>query len=341
MARLSRAWMWGLAAILVARAAAAQEPSAFYADKTILFSVAANAGGGYDLYARTLARHMGRHIPGNPSISVQNIPGGGGMIAANGLYATAKRDGTAMGMIPSSLYLSAALGDPQARFDDLKFSFVGNMNEEVDTCSVWRTTGVRNAADLTKLDVVIGTTGVGSNSHTFPVAMNGVIGTRFKTVIGYPGFGRTTSMERGEIDGACGVFVSTLKTQYAPFVASGDMRVVLQMGLARHPDLPDIPNALELARDEDGRLTLQLLFAQLALGRPILGPPGVPEDRAKALAEAFDRTMADPAFVADAAKEGLETRWFGAGRMRETMEKMTRAPEAVKQRAREVLGMKG
>ena len=320
--------------------AIAQDVAAFYADKTINFTVAAGAGGGYDLYARTLARHMSRHIPGNPAFAIQYMPGGGGIVAANNLYGVARRDGTAIAILASSTFLASSLGDPQTKFENLKFTLVGNMNEEVDTCSVWRTTGIRDINDLKSRDVVIGTTGVGSNSHTFPLGMNNVIGTKFKPILGYPGVGRINSMESGEIDGACGIFVSTLATQFATQIACGQLRVVVQMGLSRHPDFSNVPNALELASNEEGRLTLELLFAQLALGRPILAPPDLPTERAKALTDAFDKTMADPQFQQEASNINLELRWFNASRMKDVMIKMAAAPAKVKAAVRDVLGMK-
>ncbi len=331
-----------LAALLCPGAvpARAQDVAGFYADKTITLNVAAGPGGGYDLYARALARHMGKYIPGAPSIAIQYMPGGGGLVAANNLYGAAKRDGASMAMLASSVFLLASLGDPQARFENLKFTPVGNMNEESDTCSFWHTTGIRSIGDLRARDAVIGTTGVGSNSHTFPLGMNAVIGTRFRAVLGYPGAGRITSMEQGEIDGACGVFVSTLGAQFARQLETGQLRVVVQMGLSRHPAFPDAPNALDLAPDEGGRLALELLFAQLALGRPVLAPPGVPPERARALAEAFDKTMADLRFLEEARTAGLELRWFGAGRMKDVMEKMAHAPEPVKARVRALLAGK-
>lgn len=332
-----------LAAGLVTTAAtgaSGQGVATFFEDKTINIIVAANAGGGYDLYARLLARHMSKHIPGHPSFSVQNQPGGGGIVAANNIYGVARPDGLSMALLASSNFLYAALGDAASKFDTRKFTFIGNMNEEVDTCSVWRTSGVKSLDDAMRRDVVIGTTGVASNSHTFPTAMNEVIGTRFKTVLGYSGPGRVVSMERGEIEGACGIFVSTLRSQFETQVSSGDMRIIVQMGFSRHPALKDVPNALELARDDAGRQLLELLFAQLALGRPVLAPPGVPADRAKALQDAFNATMVDPQFIADADKANIEQRWFDAGRMRAVMAKMDSAPESVRAPARLILGVK-
>ena len=331
----------GMAA-MAAGAANADFVADFYTGRTISVIVASGPGGGYDLYARTLVRHYPRHIPGNPSMAIQYVPGGGGIVAANNVYGLARRDGTAMGLLASSTFLLAAVGDTNTKFDNLKFTFIGNMNEEVDTCSVWHTTGIKSVNDLKTREVIIGSAGPGSNSQTFPLAMNNVLGMKFKVIPGYQGGAqiRTTAMERGELQGTCGIFVSTLGAQFSPQLASGQMKVILQMGLSRHPHYKDVPNALELATDPNGRAALELLFAQLALGRPLLGPPEMPADRASALQKAFNSTMTDPQFVADAEKTRVELRWFGADRMKEVMERMESAPKAVKDDVRKLLNVK-
>ena len=314
----------------------------FYKGKTISMIVASGPGGGYDLYARTLVRHYARHIPGNPNIVIQYLPGGGGIVAANTLYSVTARDGTGMGLLASSTFLLAAVGDKNTKFDNLKFTYIGNMNEEVDTCSVWHTTGIKSAEDLKTREVIIGAAGPGSNSLTFPLGMNSVLGMKFKPIPGYQGGAqiRTTAMERGELQGTCGIFVSTMNAQFPKQLADGHLKVILQMGLSRHPSFKDVPNALELATDANGRAALELLFAQLALGRPILGPPEIPADRAAALQKGFDATMDDPQFRADAEKMRVELRWFGAAKMKQVMERMEAAPKAVKDDVRKLLNVK-
>jgi tripartite-type tricarboxylate transporter receptor subunit TctC len=321
--------------------AAADAVAEFYAGKTISLIVASGPGGGYDLYARTLVRHYPRNIPGNPNMVIQYVPGGGGIVAANNVYGLARRDGTGMGMLASSTFLLAAVGDANTKFENLKFTFIGNMNEEVDTCSVWHTTGIKSAEDIKLREVIIGTAGPGSNSQTFPLAMNSALGMKFKAIPGYQGGAqiRTTAMERGELQGTCGIFVSTLNAQFPQQLSEGQLKVVLQMGLSRHPAYKDIPNALEMATDPNGRAALELLFAQLALGRPVLGPPDIPADRAAALQKSFDATMNDQQFRAEAEKTRVELRWFGAARMKEVMERMEAAPKPVKDDVRKLLNV--
>ena len=334
----------GAAAFLVlgqAHAARAQDPAAFYAGKQITIGVASSPGGGYDIYARTLVRHYSKHIPGNPNLAIQYVPGGGGIVVANQLFNASRRDGTYIALLASSTFLLAALGDRNTTFKNLEFTYIGNMNEEADTCSVWHTAGIKDTADFLSREVILGTAGPASNSHSFPLGMNGVLGSKFKLIPGYSGASttRTAAMEKGELQAACGIFVSTLNSQFAKPLADGHLRVVLQMGLSRHPAYKDIPNALELAPNEAGKQALTLLFAQLALGRPFIAPPGIPADRAKALADAFAKTMEDPDFKADAAKLRIETRWFGPERIRELMKAMEDAPEPVKADVRKILGI--
>ena len=319
---------------------AAQTVEQFYTGKAITIAVPSGPGGGYDTYARTLARHFSKHIPGHPQIIVQNVPAGGGMVAANNTFNISPRDGTALGVLASSSLLVGALGEPQARFDNLKFTMIGNMSEESDTCSVWHTTDIRNSRDFLSKEVIIGSEGSGSNSQTFPAVMNEVLGAKLKFISGYAGTQlRVAAMERGELQGVCGVFVSTLTSLFQRQLDQGIMRVVLQMGLSRNPKFPDVPNALELAKDEAGRSTLGLMFAQLALGRPVFGPPDMPADRASALVKAFEDTMRDPDYLADAAQMKIDTRWFGPERMVEVLRQIDTAPEATKARVRRILNI--
>lgn len=319
----------------------AQDAETFFAGKTINLIVASTPGGGYDAYARVLERHFPRHIPGRPSLTIQYIPGGGGMVAANTVFNLARKDGTTLAMLASSSFLVGALGEPLAKFDITKFTPVGNMSEETDTCSVWHSTGVKDHRDFLQTPLIVGTAGIGSNSQTFPMAMNDVLHAKFKFVTGYQGSAtlRTTAMESGELQATCGIFVSTLSSQLDGLLSDGRLKVVLQMGLSRHPKFPDVPNALELAPDEAGRKAFELLFAQLALGRPILAPPGVPKTIAQALAKAFADTMNDPAYLADAQRLKLETRWFGPERMDHIMAQMNQAPEPVKAKVRRMLNI--
>ena len=324
----------------IAPQALAQDVAKFYAGKTITLAVPSGPGGGYDTYGRTFARTFSKHIPGNPSIVVQNVTGGGGMVAANNLFNVSPRDGTALALLASSSLLVSAMGERLARFDNVKFTPIGNLSEESDTCAVWRTSNIRNAKDFLSREVALGGEGIGSNSQTFPMMMNQVLGGKLKVIPGYGGTQqRFTAMERGELEGACGIFVSTVKALFERQIEDGTLRIVLQMGLSRHPDFPAIPNALELAPDASGRADLSLMFAQLELGRPVFAPPGMPHDRAEALVSAFADTMKDPEYIADTARMKIDRRWFGPERIMAVLHRMTEAPEDVKGRVRKVLNI--
>jgi tripartite-type tricarboxylate transporter receptor subunit TctC len=325
---------------IMSAVAAEQDVAAFYAGKAITLAVPSGPGGGYDTYGRTLARTYFKHIPGHPTVIVQNVLGGGGLVAVNNLFNISPKDGTALALAQSSSLLLAAMGDPLAKFENLKFTPIGNLSEESDTCSVWRTSSIKTAKDFLSREVVIGSEGVGANSHTFPLAMNDVLGAKLKVIPGYAGTQvRYTAMERGELEGACGIFASTMKALFERQIQDGTMRVVLQMGLSRHPDYKDVPNALELAPDASGHAVLELMFAQLELGRPVLGPPNMPADRAQALVKAFAATMEDPEYIADAERMKIDRRWYGPDRITAVLQRMTAAPEDVKNRVRKVLNV--
>ena len=336
----SRALLWTVALVGAVAAPAAAQDGGFFAGKTISLAVPSGPGGGYDTYARTFARYYPKHIPGKPQIVVQNTPGGGGLVAANNLFNLAARDGTALAVLASSSFLVAALGEKLAKFDNLKFTPIGNLSEESDTCSVWHRSPIENTQDLFTKETVVGSEGIGSNSQTFPLAMNDVLGMKFKIIPGYQGTQlRAAAMERGELHGACGIFVSTLNALFERQLKEGTWRVVLQMGLSRNPRFPDVPNALELAKTEEAKATLTTMFAQLALGRPLYGPPNVPSEQAATLQKAFALTMEDSEYMAEAAKLGLDRRWFGPDRMNEIMRDMDSATEPVKVRLRKILNI--
>lgn len=317
-----------------------EDPAAFYSGKSMTMIVGTDAGGGYDLYGRLLVRHLRKYIPGQPSITVQNMPGAGGLLAVNHVFNAARRDGTAIAMVPASNLLDGVLGNPNAKFDLAGFTPIGNMNAENDNCIVWQGRGVATTADLFSKDVITGATGQASNSYIYPALMNAVIGTKFKLISGYPGTERIRIMEKGELDAACGVFTSTLMTQLGSYLRDGHIKVPLQMGLSRHPSFADVPNAVELAKTDDDRRVLVLAFSPLEMGRPVLAPPQLPPDRSTALQTAFAASMADPALVAEAAKAEIELRWFGAQRLAEIFAEMAATPDTVKNRTRALLQVK-
>jgi tripartite-type tricarboxylate transporter receptor subunit TctC len=296
-----------LGAALAPLPASADAVADFYSGKTITVMIGYSAGGGYDTYARTVARHMGKHIPGNPNLIAKNRPGAGSMKLANELYNTLPKDGTTIGIIGRGLLMEPLFGTEQAKFDPGEFNWLGSANNEVSVCVSWHTSPVETVEDMMTKTLIVGGTGPGADTDTFPKVLNNVIGTKLKLITGYPGGNDILlAMERGEVDGRCGYSWSSAKSRKADWLKEGKMRVLVQMSTAKHPDLPDVPFVMDLAKTDKDRQVLALIFARQAWGRPFLAPPGIPEDRVTALQAAFMATMADPEFLADAEKQNLE-----------------------------------
>ena len=331
-------WLLGLLSLpLMATAAPAEDVAKFYSGKSLSMIVGTDAGGGYDVYGRLLARHLRDYVPGLPNITVQNMPGAGGLLAVNHVYNSARRDGTVIAMVPASNLLDGALGNPNAKFDLASFTAIGNMNAENDNCIAWKGRGVESTDDLFKKEIITGATGQASNSYIYPALMNSVLGTKLKLIPGYPGTERIRLMEKGEIDAACGIFTSTLQTQLGQFLDGGKILVAIQMGLSRHPSFAGVPNAVELAKNEPDRELLQLAFSPLEMGRPIIAPPFIDAERVAVLQAAFSSAMKDGSLIAEADKQNLELRWFDAQRLRQILSDMSAAPEPIKKRARGLL----
>jgi tripartite-type tricarboxylate transporter receptor subunit TctC len=300
-----------LAALLLAASpSAAQSPSSvegFYKDKKVRMLVGYGVGTGNDLYMRLLARHIGKHIPGRPTIVPENMPGAGSMVMMNYLYNVAPRDGTAIGVPSRNLAVEPLLGNEQARYEALKFGWLGSMSRDVSTCVSWHTSGINTVGDATRREVPVGATGAPADSNIFPKLLNAALSTRFKIVLGYPDSAAVgIAMERREIDGYCSFTWSAIKSARPQWVAEKQINVLLQLSLSKHPELPDVPLVMDLAKDEASRQMFALAFGTQKMGRPAAAPPGIPADRADALRQAFNATMVDPEFLEDARRSVLE-----------------------------------
>jgi len=285
----------------------AQTPEEFYAGKTIDLYIGYSVGGGYDLYARMLAAHIGKHIPGNPTVVPRNMEGAGSLRLANWLYNVAPRDGTAFGIFARGVPFGPLLGSEGAEFDPTLFNYIGSMNEEVSICATWHTTGVDTFEKLQTTEVIVGGTGPDSDTDQFPKVVNGVLGTQMKVVSGFPGGNDIVlAMERGEVGGRCGWSWSSVKATHPDWVADKKINILFQMSINKHADLPDIPLIMDLAESEEQKQILRLIFARQTLGRPFAAPPEVPEDRVQALRDAFMATLEDPEFLAAAQAADLE-----------------------------------
>ncbi len=287
---------------IAAPARAQDDVAAFYRGRQLRMIVGSAAGGGYDLFARIVARHIGHHIPGNPNIIVQNQPAAGGVVMTNQLYGQGPKDGTVIG-VPINGLPTAPLLQSGTQFDATRLIWLGSTNREAYVAFVWHTAPVSRIAELTDKEVVVGATTPGTTMVDFPLLVNAVLGFKFKVVRGYAGTPQINlAIERGEVQGMGGLGWASVRAQTPHWIAEKKIRVLAQYGLARYPELADVPTMLELAKSDADRQEMTMLFARTEYGRPYFLPSDVPAERVTALRRAFDATMRDPAFVADAAK---------------------------------------
>jgi tripartite-type tricarboxylate transporter receptor subunit TctC len=264
-------------------------------------------GGGYDTYARLLARHIGRQIPGSANIISQNMPGAAGVVMANYLTSQAPRDGSLFGLGPGSLATAALFNQTGARYDARAFTWIGSLNSEVAVAVSWKTSPVKTAQDLFTHELIVAGAGKTDNSVAFPSALNRILGARFKVISGYGGSSETAlALERGEVAGIGGWNYSSIVATRPEWLKNGSIKLLVQYALEKHPDLPDTPTAVELGRSQQEREVLRLVFAQSAMGRVVFGPPGMPDSSAKILKDAFRATLADTEFLSDAKNARIE-----------------------------------
>ena len=317
----------------------AQGVADFYKGKNVELSIGYSAGGGYDIYARLLARHMGRYIPGNPTIVPRNMPGAGSVVLANWLYNVAPKDGTAFGTIGRGTPFDPIFGFGTPKFDPTKFIWLGSMNDEVSVCASWHEAGFTRFEQLLQKELLVGGAGASGDTEQFPRVINAVLGTKFRVISGYPGGNDINlAMERGEVGGRCGWSWSGVLSTRMSWVKDKKINVLLQLALGKHPDLPDVPLVLDLAKTDEQRDILRVVFARQALGWPFLAPPGTPHDRAAALKEAFIRTVTDPSFRAEAEKAQLEVRPLDGDAIERIILEVAKTPPAVLRKASVMLG---
>ena len=296
----------GALALLAAAPTQAAGISSFYDGKTVNMYIGYSAGGGYDVYARLVARHMVRHIPGAAEIVPNNMPGAGSLRMTNWLYNAAAKDGTAFGAPGRGAAFEPLLGDA-AQFDSTRFNWIGSANNEVSVCVSWHTSDVKTIDDARRRELVVGGTGGSADTDQFPKVLNAIVGTKMRLVTGYPGGNDINlAMERGEVLGRCGWSWSSVVSTRANWLKENKINILVQLSMKKHPDLPNVPLVLDLAKTQEERQMLRLVFARQAMGRPYMAPPGVPEDRVKILRDAFMATMKDKEFLAEAAKGQLE-----------------------------------
>ncbi len=319
--------------------AAQDDVAKFYRGRTVNAVVGYGPGSTFELYLRILTRHIGRHIPGNPNVVVQQMPGAGSLKATNYLAAVAPKDGSVFGMINPVNTIEPLVDPKQSRFDPRTFPWIGSLNSEISTCAFW-SKDIRTIGDLMKREVIVGSTGPASGSTVDARTLSALIGIKFKVVPGYPTLNDIKlAAERGETDGFCGLLVSALKTDYWDQYKSGRMQVPVQMGLSKHKEFPDIPNVYELAKSDADRQLFQLIFGPWTYGRPIYAPPGVEPTRLAALRAAFNATLKDPAYIAETKKINMEIQPLGPAAITKVVDQIMDTPAPVVMRARDVLGV--
>lgn len=340
-------WRWTLAAavacITAASGASAQSVEQFYRGRTITMVVSTGVGAGVDTNARLVARYLGRRIPGNPTIVVKNMPGAGHVLAANHLATDAPRDGTTIALILPSIITHQLLDGRGVRYDVAKFLWLGSSDFSNQTVYVWKTS-IKSFAEAMQREVVLGATGAGSYTLLYPALMNNLLGTRFKTVAGYKSARDIDlAMERGEIEGRAGNYLTTLRAINADWLRERSINILVQIGSERDPGFAEVPLLTEFAKSDEIRRVLRLFEAEITVGRAFLTPPDVPAGRLAALRQAFDATMQDEAFRAEAKRIALDINPIKADKVQAIVREVTASsPEliALAKRARSDSGAK-
>ncbi len=292
----------------------------FYRGKRISLVIGFGSGGGYDLYARLLGRFIGAHIPGNPAIVPQNMPGAGSRSAANWLYAIAPKDGTVIACLSQATPTDQALSQPGVRFEAQKFNWIGNLSVVNNILFVSAASGVATLEEAKKKPLAIGASGASSPSVLYPQVSNNLLGTRFKIVSGYPGGGDINiAVERHEVDGRGSNSWASMKSTRPDWLRDHTINILFQVGPRREPDLPDVPLWTELAGNEEQQQVLDILSGDVAVGRPILTAPDVPADRVAALRRAFDDTMQDPQFIEAAKQANMDMNPMGGAELQQVV----------------------
>lgn len=322
-----------LAALATVSGAGAQSVEDFYKKTQLSVYVGSGAGGGFDEIARVFSMHFVRHLPGQPTPLVKNMPGAGGLLNVNFMYAQAPRDGSAIAAPFNTVFMLPLFGDPAAKFDARKFTWIGSLDKQTGTCVVWHTSDIKTLQDASKREVQVGATGVNATPAIFSNMMNALFGTRFKVISGYTTNEMRFALERGETEGVCGLAWQTYKAVQPGWIENKLIRPIAQMGLVKNRDLPDVPLAIEMLKDPADRRVFELVVLPQEFGRPFIAPPGVPADRAAAMVKAFAQTLTDPAFIADAAKIRLSLDPLTGAEIMRLLDEAHAAPKDVIDRA--------
>jgi tripartite-type tricarboxylate transporter receptor subunit TctC len=337
--RRGASWLAYVALAVLGTAPAAAAETDFYSGKTVQVLIGFSSGGGYDIYARTLARHMGRHIPGNPRLIPQNMPGAGSLKAVNYLYNVAPKDGTAIAGFAPGVVVEPLLGRSEGtQFDAPKFTWLGSISQEVSVCAFIKAAGIKTWQDMQTKRSVIGASGGGAESDVFPNVLRKLFNLPLSIVTGYPGGTEIIlAMERHEVDGRCGWSWTSLLSRSKALLDNQRIDITLQIGLQKDKALPDVPLIMDLTSDALKKAALKLIVSRQSIARPFAAPPGVPAERARLLRAAFDATMNDPEFRAEASKLNLDVEPVSGAEVEALLKEIYAAPPDVVRLATELV----
>jgi len=335
------ACLLAIALLLPAGGAAAQQGSSdSFWGKELSVYIGSTPGGGYDQYGRLLARHIGRHLPGNPSVVPRNMPAGGGREVMSYLYNVAPKDGTAIAITLRDVGFDPLLNaGAAAKYDALRLTWLGSMNAETSLCVSWATAPFRSLQDTMQHEIIMGSSGPDASDSVHPRLLNQIAGTKFKLVEGYQGSTEVhLAMERGEVQGRCGLGWDSIVSRYKQWLDEKKIVLLVQMALDKHPDLPNVPFVMDLARTERDRQIASLVLGPNKMGRPIFAPPGLAPERVRILREAFAATMRDPQLKADADKMRVPIEWLSGADTEALVKRLYATPPEVIAATRKLLG---
>jgi tripartite-type tricarboxylate transporter receptor subunit TctC len=337
---MRRAWAFALFALLAgAYPAQAQGAADFYRGKTVTLIVGYSSGGGYDTYTRILARHLGKHIPGNPAIVVQNMPGAGSLKMANHLYNVAPKDGTVLGTFSRGMAMEPLIGGQNVQFDATKFTWLGSGTNETSVFVVWHAASVKTWDDLLGKEFTVGGEGSGSDPDIYALLLKNAFGAKFKLISGYPGTTELAlAIERGEIDSRASWSWSSLKALKPHWIAEKKVNFPVQLNLTRGAELQQVPLVTEYARSDAQRQMLRLILSRQEMARPYAAPPGIPEDRKAALRKAFDDAWADPELLAEMKSRGQEVNPVSGPALDKLIAELYATPKNVVAETRKAIG---
>jgi len=317
--------------------AQAQSVDEFYRGRQVQLVIGFPVSNAYDTYGRAVARHLGKHIPGNPAVIPVNRPGAGSLTAANYLYNAAPKDGLTIAHFNRSVPLEPLMGNSGAKFDGRKFTWLGSVGNEVSVCVGWHTAAVKTWDDFFTKDFVAGAAGWGADTGVFPLVLKNLFGARIKVITGYPGGGEMSiAMERGEIDGRCGWSWSGVKSVKPEWLANKQINVLVQLALNKSDELPGVPLVIDQATNDEQRQLLRLVFSRQEFAWPFAAPPDIPADRAQALRAAFAATLKDPEFVADAKKIQIDVSPVSASAVEKLIGDLYATPDALLTKLRSI-----